>query len=350
MGIVTALNYLDNPDSFPVQKVTVLYGGETFFISEVIRQLRSLVLSGEDAAFSLTRYNGHHVSWPEVFNEVSTIAMFGGDVRLVIVEQADSLVSQNRESLEQYLNHPSASGILVLQLQTLASNTRLYKQLSKNGLLIDCRPLPDKQIPGWLVRWARQKHQVSLESAAAVMLLEMIGNEPGLLNQEVSRLALMVPAGQAITPALIRANTGNWRAKKVWDMLDSALAGKTADALRQLDLLLAADESPIALLAQIASNLRRLAAATELFLEAEQNGTPARLSDVLEKAGVQAYFIPGTAEQMKHLGRVRGSRLFQWLVNTDLDLKGQSRANPRLILERLLVQISHPKMKHCSGF
>ena len=49
--------------------------------------------------------------------EVATVAMFGGQ-RLVVVEEADELVSRYRAELEDYVASPRASGILTLEMTT----------------------------------------------------------------------------------------------------------------------------------------------------------------------------------------------------------------------------------------
>ena len=69
---------------------------------------------------------------------------------------------------------------------------------------------------------------------------------------------------------------GGWRAATAWDMLDAALDGNAPAALVQLDRLLLGGEVPIALLAQIGSSLRRLAAAGRASIDADRSGTAAR--------------------------------------------------------------------------
>jgi DNA polymerase III subunit delta len=47
--------------------------------------------------------------------------------------------------------------------------------------------------------------------------------------------------------------------------------------------------------------------------------------------------------QLRRLGRHRGSQLYNWLLEADLDLKGQTAMPPRLILERLVLRLSAPQ-------
>ncbi len=172
------------------------------------------------------------------------------------------------------------------------------------------------------------------------MLLEMVGPEVGLLDQELAKLTLSTREGAEITPKLVRQMVGSWRAKTAWDMLDATLDGNARNALVELDRLLRAGEHPVAILAQVSASLRRLAAATRLILAAEAAGRRLALRDALQQAGVKPFVLEKSARQLRRLGRHRGEQLFRWLLDADLHLKGSSELPPRLILERLLVRLA----------
>ncbi len=345
MGIVTALDFLQKSDDFQIPPFCVVFGEENFLRSETLRRLRSLVLSDGDGDFSYTRFDGTSVSYTDVLRATSTLALFGAGRRLVVVEQADTFLSPNRESLESYINEPSKASVLVLQLNSFPSNLRLYKLANASGLLIDCKQPARKDVVSWLIPWASNKCRVSLSREAAETLVELVGDDLGALDQETRRLSLLLPASGKIDVRFIQENVGSWRQKKVWDLVDAALEGRTAEALRQFDKLVDAGEAPIMILAQMAASLRILSAATQLFLEASASGEKLSINAALEKVGVRSFLKDKTAEQLKKLGSSRGCRLSQMLVQTDFDLKGGSRSDPRHTLERFIVSISNPEMR-----
>jgi len=139
---------------------------------------------------------------------------------------------------------------------------------------------------------------------------------------------------------MVQQMVGGWRAKTTWVMLDAALAGDAAAALAQLDRLLSSGETPVGLLGQISASLRRLAAATRLILRGEATGRRIALRDALELAGVRSFVLQKTERELRRLGRNRGSQLYHWLLEADLDLKGDSSLSPRLILERLILRLA----------
>jgi len=185
-----------------------------------------------------------------------------------------------------------------------------------------------------------QSHKLRISSSAAEMLLDIIGPEFGLLDQELAKLALVAGGDRKITDEMVQQMVGGWRAKTTWVMLDAALAGDAAAALAQLDRLLSSGETPVGLLGQISASLRRLAAATRLILRGEATGRRIALRDALELAGVRSFVLQKTERELRRLGRNRGSQLYHWLLEADLDLKGDSSLSPRLILERLILRLA----------
>lgn len=340
---LNAVDYLAEPAKFPPRAVCALFGDEPFFHRQCLLQLREAVLGGEDAEFSLCDFNGRSVEWRDVLDELTTLAMFGGGRRLVVVSDADEFVTRNRQRLEDYVAEPAPGGVLVLVLKSFPANTRLYKAVAADGLPIDCNAPRTAGLTRWLGAWCKRTHGVQLPHQAAEMLVEMIGPELGLLDQELAKLALSVGPDKKITAEAIRQSVGGWRAKTTWVMLDAALEGKLGEAMAQLDRLLASGESPVGLLGQISASLRRLAAAARLVIQGESTGRKVGLSAALEQAGVRSFAMQKAQQQLRHIGRERAEKLYGWLLQADLDLKGASSLPPRVILERLIVRLAARK-------
>jgi DNA polymerase-3 subunit delta len=175
----------------------------------------------------------------------------------------------------------------------------------------------------------------------------MLGVEFGLLDQEVAKLALYTDAKGKITEALVHEVTGGWQAKTAWELVEAAATGNAAEALKQLNRLLSSGEHPAALFGPISWSLRRYAAATRLFQRSERQGRRISLSAALEEAGFQRWQrkeIQDAEKQLRRLGRERATRLYRWLLEADLALKG-SHSSPemsRWVMERLLMQMACP--------
>jgi DNA polymerase-3 subunit delta len=352
---IHALDFLPHPEQHPPAPLSVVFGDEPFLKRLVLGHLRRAVLGEEETPFAM--WDGPTAVWREILDELSTRAMFGGGRRLVVVDDADPFVSANRARLEDYADKPKSGGVLVLNVVTWASNTRLYKALDERGLQIECRAperpvgkrkvLDEERLVQWLADWSTRQHGVRLAPASARLLFELVGPEFGLLDQSLAKLALFLTPGGGITPEMVRDIVGGWRTKTVWELLDAACSGRTVEALRELDRLLQAGEEPLGLLGPMAWSLRRFAAATRAVERAERERRKPSLPQALQQAGFFAWPKDAMAkaeQQLRLIGRERAGQLYRWLLEADLALKGTHSTGDRarLVLEQLIVRLARP--------
>jgi DNA polymerase-3 subunit delta len=307
----------------------------------VLKTLRRLVL-GAGGEFSWSTFEGDAAELRDVHDALSTVSLFGGERRLVIVEEADSFVSEHRTELEAYVERPAKGSVLLLEVKTWPANTRLAKAVAASGLAIECKSPTESQIKRWLVGRATAEYGARLEAAAADALVEMLPPELGILEQELAKLSLLVGREGVIDASVVRENVGGWRTRTTWDLVDAAADGRAADALAQLHRLISAGEKPQALLPQIGHALRQLATATQLIETAESAGSRLTLRSALEQAGVPPFKLTTAERQLRQLGRPRAKQLIGWLLAADLAMKGHNSADARarLELERLIVRLS----------
>lgn len=355
MGTLHAFDYLEDPAAVNCPPVCVLFGDEDF-LKRLVRQRLRDGLAGSDPDAPYTTFDGEVADWCDVADEIATVALFGGGAkRLAIVESADDFVSKFRDKLEDYVEKPKRTGILVLEVGTWASNTRLYKAVDKQWLQIDCR-LPQKsagkrseldeaRLHKWLIDWAKTHYSAVLMPAAAKLLVDLVGPQLGMLDQDLAKLSLFVGPKEKITPELVQRVVGGWKAKTIWEVIDAATNGDAAEALRQLDMALQSGEHPQALFGQIAWSLRRFAVATRIFELAERRGQRLALRDALQQAGFRPWpqnALADAESQIKQLGRDRSGKLLQWLLEADLAMKGSHSApdRARFVLEQLFFRMA----------
>jgi DNA polymerase-3 subunit delta len=125
---------------------------------------------------------------------------------------------------------------------------------------------------------------------------------------------------------------GGWRAKTAWDMIDAACDGNAADALLQLDRLLQAGDHPVAIFGQMSWSLRRYNTAVRIFEAATRQGSKPSIQQALIQAGFKHWDkeeLKKAEERLKQLGRDRAGRLYRWLLDLDLSLKGSHSPEDR---------------------
>ncbi len=353
-----ALDFLAAPADHAVPPVCAVFGDDPFLKRLVLRAIRRQVV-GDDADVPVASYDcqERRPEWRDVADELATVSLFGGgSPRLVILESADDFVSANRTKLEDYVAKPRSSGVLVLEVEDWPATTRLYKAVAQGGLAINCRPpqkggkskdVDEGRLVKWIVAWGKSQHQLAIGSDAAGHLLELTGPVFGLLDANLAKLALLVPAGSKATSEHVQEFIGGWRGKSVWELVDSALGGQTAAALAHIDHLLHAGEHPLAIVGSLSWSLRRYAAATRIFQQAERAGRKIPLREALTQAGFRDWPPGELAKAEKRLialGRQRGSRIYRWLLELDLALKGSHSLEERgrWALEQLVLRMATP--------
>lgn len=326
-----SLAFLDRARKGKSQPVYVLTGDEDFLKRQVVQSLRPWIL-GEGEDFGYSTHSGEKAAWSAINDELHTLPFLGGH-RLVVVEGADPFVTKYRGSLEKYVAAPSSTGVLVLVVNAWPATTRLAKSIDTNGTLV-CKAPAVSRLPEWCARWCLSQHGKQLSAPAAQLLVELIGPEMGLLAQELAKLATYIgDAGRIDVPDVDKL-VGNSRTQEVWTIFDAISAGKVGEALSVLDRLFDQGEPPQKTLGALSSQIRLLARAGRLITQ----GKP--VATAMAELGITNEWRAQKVEaQMRHLGRRRLARLYDWLLEMDLGMKGGSQLPERVLFERLIVRL-----------
>ncbi|MFM7058595.1 MAG: DNA polymerase III subunit delta [Planctomycetota bacterium] len=326
-----ATEFLADKAPFKPVPVVAMYGPERYFRTEILKRIPGL--SGEDAESSLTRLQGPTADFRSVISELKTVSMFG-DARVVLIEDADTFVSANRSALEKYVQSPSRTSILILDVKAWKKTEKLCKLVEQHGLNLECNELSGAALTGWMQKLAKEQFGKKLDRESAALILTLAGEGLSMLSSEIAKLASLVGEADSISKEDVAKVVGGWRMETTWNMLDAVRDGQPARALQNLEKLLKSGESPIKILAGVTYSFRKFAEATEL----------ARQRQPLREALINAGVFPASAgpaeHYLKRMGFERASRILQWLMEADADMKGGSRVDPAVLLERLFIRLA----------
>jgi DNA polymerase-3 subunit delta len=330
-----AFQFLREPSSEP-RPLYALFGEDAYLRSASLDAILKATLGDKADEMAVTRFAGSQATLADVLDEVRTLP-FLAPRRVAIVEDADPFVTAHRKGLEGYAERPSESGVLVLSVKSWPSNTKLAKLVEKNGLAVDCKAPKESELPAWLVQLAKGREGVKLDQDAAVLLVELVGPEVGLLASELEKLAIYVGDRKVIRRDDVATMVGAGRVEAVWGVIEAATTGRADEALAGLDRLLTSGEHPVRLVAALCSSLLRVYHAGQARLGRKD------LEAACREAGISPYFARKTGQQHGHLGPSRVASLPEWLLRADLDLKGGSQLPPRVVVERLLVRLARER-------
>jgi len=352
----SALDILQRPAewSLGTPSLVALVGAEPFLSFHMLALLRDRLCPDEaDRAWAWREFSGDAAPDPrDVFDEAATVPLFAGATRAAVVRSADTFVSAARETLEKLANAPRGTspggrGLVILELKSLPSNTRLAKAIAKHGLIVDTSIPPRANLAAWVRQWSQSRHGIQLAAATSQRLLERLANNLGQIDQALARLAAATdPAAKKniIPPEAVDDFAGSPQERTAWGMIDSAATGDAREAIGQLAALLDGGENPIGIGAQIAAVLRRLSAAARLLALPAGGGRPAGVEPALREAGVAAWpkALAQARESLMQLGARRARQLPSLLLDLDLALKSDASRGlrARLALERLFCKMS----------
>ena len=290
----------------PIGPLYVLHGDEAFLKRQVLQALRARALGPDADDQSLATYPGDKAEFAAVFDELQTVPFFAPR-RIVVVDGADPFVTRYRAQLEKTIDKLPASGVLVLDVKTWAATTRLAKMVD-NAATIVCKAPKPYQLAPWCTEWAAAQHQKQLPGPAAGLLLDLVGTEMGLLDQEILKLAIYVGERKRIEVADVDRLVGNNRAESTWKIFDALAAANAPGALAILDRALEQGEEPLKIMGAFAMQLRRLAQAARLAIQ----GTNLRAA--LAQVGIPPFGVDSAEKKLRHLTRRRALKLYDWLL------------------------------------
>jgi DNA polymerase III subunit delta len=241
--------------------VYVVFGADDGLRSRGLQTL--LEQFGADG--NLTEYAGTSVVLADVLDELRTIPLLG-DRRIVVVRDADNFVTRYRANLEDYLDKPSATGTLVLDVRKWPSNTRLAKKVDKIGQAARCEPPSGREFEGWLAQYATSLGK-RIAPQAVQMLRDLLGKDaPAIYLSEIEKLVTYVGDRPQIQIEDVQALVSPMRAEIVFAVTDAMAERNVGRALGLWEQVLATDkEAQFKAIGGLAWGLRKLIKARRLM-------------------------------------------------------------------------------------
>lgn len=226
------------------------------------RRLISRFKDMGDADFNIDMFDGENASVADVLASCIVLP-FVSEQRLVVVDSVEKMGKEALGQLALYCDDPSETTVLCLIAEKLAKNTVLYKRIAGSypKSIVDCAPKGRKELPQLVSNMARA-HGVTMEPAAAVALIALVGDSTVRLDSELTKMAASVGAGGLISREVVARMVGRTAELKPWDLTDAF----SERDITQVEHVLARldSQSPFGLLALCETRVRDLLRAKAL--------------------------------------------------------------------------------------
>ena len=192
-----------------IAPIYFLMGEEPYFIDIVSDYIEDHVLQEDQKGFDQIVLYGQDVSVPAIIDYARRFPMMS-EHQVIIVKEAQNLKS-TIDQLVPYVENPTPTTVLVFcyKYEKLDARKKLLKTLQKNKdcVLLESKKLYENQIATWLPDVLKKKH-LSIQPKAIQMLVDFLGTDLSRIQNEVNKLALIVPENTEVTPDIIEKNIG----------------------------------------------------------------------------------------------------------------------------------------------
>lgn len=284
----------------------LLVGADDTEKSAVANEFTEMVDEGL-RAFNVDRLFGGEIKADDLFDASATLPMMAPR-RIVIVHDAERLLIPKREGkaadaeqerLETFFRNAPDHATVVLVCGPLDQRRRLVKLLLKEAQVVDCGTIVDAAGAHRWVKARAERDKVPLDASAIAALVERAGIDVVRLRSGIERVALYAMGQAKITADDVRQIVQVTAEGTNFGIANAIERNDAAEALHELAAALEGGAAPFFLMGQL-----RWAA---------EKMPPARL-----RAAIEAVF------------------------RTDLALKS-SAGDPKVLLERLVVELCEPK-------
>lgn len=190
-----------------IKPIYFLMGEEPYYIDKLSEYIENTILQEHERDFNQTVLYGRDVTIEDVVSNAKRYPMMA-DRQVVIVKEAQDLV-KTIDKLESYAENPQPTTVLVIcyKYKTLDKRKKITKILAQKGVVYESKKLYENQVGEWLKRVLQGK-KLNIEPKAAAMLVDFLGTDLSKIANELDKLAIILPQGSTITPAIIEENIG----------------------------------------------------------------------------------------------------------------------------------------------
>lgn len=314
-----------------LKPVYLLTGTDRPKIGRALQRLRTRV--GEDSV--------EHVDSPPATGEdavaaCNSLGFFTAEARLVVVQTVDKWKAADVKAIAAYLASPAPGTVLALVAAELKADSPLAKAVAKVGQVL-AYSVAKRQ----LTQWVAEQFKLAgarAEPDACAALVHLVGEDLHQLANEVDKLATWAgeePIGEREVEALVAAlaETPTFTLTDAWAQRDAAQTLEASETIFEREGRPRRDTAP-RLSGALANHVSRVRDCQRLAAEG------VRPRDAAGKLRMHPFYAEKVFAQAGNFSEEELRTAVARLADLDLALKGKSRVQPDLELQRALVDLS----------
>jgi DNA polymerase III subunit delta len=305
----------------------LLTGSDRPKIGRALRRLRTRF--GDEAVELMS---ADTVSGEDVAGSLNSLGLFGAG-RLIVVQGVERWKKADVEALDGYLTDPVDGAVLALVADEPPKDDALGRLVARRGGEVLVYDIPKPKDPSVWVRSEFARLGAQATDDAARRLVDIAGDDVGLLEQEVEKLAIWAD-GEQIGPREVEELAVPLHEAPIWALSDAWGGRDVGGVMSACESELEKGVEPFLIAVRLAAQVGLVRAVQAL---ADEGHGAREIAGRLKKHEFRIRKALGHAERYS---RDELDAAIVRLAALDAALKGASRVSNELELERALLEIT----------
>ncbi|SHE90816.1 DNA polymerase III subunit delta [Alkalibacter saccharofermentans] len=322
-----------------IGELYLVYGEEYLLSSMMVKNLKKALVDESFEQFNYHKIDDKNTTADDIISQCETMP-FMSEKRMVLIVDYPLLANtggneKDGDKLIEYLNSPNKSTCLVFISKTIDKKRRLYKNIAKNGSLVECAKLERKDLERWITKRIRISGKTIDKKAMDLFIegMDYLGKDSkmtlGDIENETEKLISLGGNDRIITQEEVEKIMVKSMESNIFKMLDHIGTGNLKDGLEILDYLFDSGEPAIKILSMIVRQFRIMYQCKILKMKGYSTENIASLT------GLRTFMVNNALRQSRRFDFDKLKKAYNRCARIDILLKS-SRADPKVLLELLL--------------
>lgn len=251
--------------------------------------------------------------------------------RLILIKDFEKLPGYIHEGIADYIKNPLPSNILVMVASKIDEKSKIFKEVKKIGITRNFPALKRQDLFLWIRNEFKKRDKIA-SSQIYQFLAETVESDLRILSEEIEKICLYLGEGREVNLSEIKNFVRRSITSRIFKLTDAIALGHGGEAIIILNRLIEQKEEPMRIFGFLRRHFTMILKVKFLIKEKKS------IEDIASELGVIPFVAKKYQKQSKNFSSQKLKKIFNYLLQADLDLKGSSY--PRnLILEKLIVKI-----------
>lgn len=313
--------------------IYLLYGKEPLLME---KKYLEILKNEQIDDYSINKYDLENDSLSDIIEDALTISMFSSKKAIIVSNSyiftaitKKNFIEQDTDLLLTYLEHPNPDTILIFMTETekLDERKKITKQIKKLHSVIEFN---SSQNLSQIVK--EMFHNYQIDSSNITLLLDRVGNNLRILEQEIEKIKIYKGEEKIITKEDILNLTTKNIDIDLFKLIENIVLKKKQEALESYEEMLKHGEEPIKIIITLANQFRIMYQSKEL---SKKGYTRNDIASILE---IHPYRIKLALEKSSNFSSDILLHYLEELANLDSNIKS-GLVDKNLALELFILEV-----------